>query len=156
MNIYPKIKYNNLFNIIFALPFVLYVYLVELVVDHENLLLFGLLYGFELVILALALSGFAFSIAAAPSNDTLEIDKTEYLEGEVEISEDLVVDKEKENTNSNSNTPYEDSSKTPEIDANSAEEGNESRDNVGIDDETSGSASEDREETLESLRPSAP
>ena len=137
---------NGSFNIkvTFALPFLLFIYLVIKVFYLEILLLWGLFAGFELDFLLIAVAGWAFIIAADPSLETLEQNKTENLEGEgeVEKSEDLV-DVQKTNTSS------EDSSKTPDT----AENNDEKIEGRGSE-ESEESAYSERSE--ESYKPSAP
>ena len=102
------------------------------------------------------ISGFALHIAAASSNDTGEINKTETdnLEGDVDKSEDLVVEKKKTKTK----TTSEDSSNTHESAENTEpEEYDADVSNNGCTDGQSSNGSETSEEsTIGTDRPSAP
>lgn len=88
--------------------------------------------------LAFAISCIALRIAAAPSNYNLHLDKTENLDGELEIYEDLEEEKEITKTKNKTKKPYEDSSKTQNITENTDEDGYETdiSDNVRKDGES--------------------
>lgn len=112
-------------------------------------LVFTLAFAFSIYGIALSLR-----IASVASNYTLEFDKTEKLEGEVEKYEDVL----EETENTQSKTPYEESSNTHDIDEIADTDGYEC--DISVQEEndvaSSSTGSEESAESEESDRPNPP